>query len=75
MEVLHHLADAIAALKKAYEVKSDETVLVHIKAAEASAFRAVRAVADGQVDDCASETDETVLPENLSETDEPFRSD
>jgi asparagine synthetase A len=50
MEILHHLADAIAALRKAYEVETDETVSVHIRAAEASTFRAVRAVADGQWD-------------------------
>jgi hypothetical protein len=51
MEVLHHLADAIAALTKAYDVETDEMVAVHIRAAQASAFRAVRAVAEGQVDD------------------------
>ena len=61
MEVLHHLANAIIALKKAYDVAPDDAVAARIRAAEALTFRAVRAVADGQVEWAP----ERVVPETV----------
>jgi hypothetical protein len=45
---LHHLADAIAALRAAYESAAGDEASEHIMSAEKSAFRAIKAIVDGQ---------------------------
>jgi len=66
VEILHDLADAIAALSKAYDkVEHDETVSVHIRAAQESAFRAVSEYANGQILTTTTEHIEDWTPEDV----------
>ena len=48
-ETLHHLANAITALRAAWNTCEGDKVYAHIIEAENSVFRAIREIANGQV--------------------------
>lgn len=50
-ETIHFLAEAIASLRAAYEAEDEGTVADRIQEAEASAWKAVRDIANAEIED------------------------